>query len=140
MVNRRISDDLKLAALRLKARGRDSVSEILDIVGFSKKTFYRIQGQFRRIGTVAKADAIGRGRPRKILLVDTQYLVRLAHHKPTLFLDEYRDRLERYRLLTVSMATIHRTLERAGLNVKQVQKMALERNPMLRADFIRHVA
>jgi hypothetical protein len=27
MVNRRISDDLKLAALRLKARGRDSVSE-----------------------------------------------------------------------------------------------------------------
>ena len=140
MVNRRISDDLKLAALRLKARGRDSVSEILDIVGFSKKTFYRVQGQFRRIGTVAKANAIGRGRPQKILLADTCYLVRLARHKPTLFLDEYRSRLERYRLLTVSMATIHRALERAGLNVKQVQKMALERDPIHRADFIRRIA
>ena len=121
MVNCHISDDLNwLAALRLKARGRDSVSEILDIVGFSKKTFYRVQGQFRRIGTVAKANAIGRRRPRKILLADTRYLVRLAHHKPTLFLDEYRSRLERYCLLTVSMATIHRALERAGLNMKQV--------------------
>ena len=140
MVNRRISDDLKLAALRLKACGRDSVSEILDIVGFSKKTFYRVQGQFRRIGTVAKANAIGRGRPRKILLADTRYLVRLARHKPTLFLDEYRSRLERYRLLTVSMATIHRALERAGLNVKQVQKMASERDPIRRADFICHIA
>ena len=46
MVNRHISDDLKLAALRLKARGCDSVSEILDIIGFSKKTFYCVQGQF----------------------------------------------------------------------------------------------
>ena len=88
MVNRRIRDDLKLAVLRLKARGRDSVSEILDIVSFSKQTFYRVQGQFRRIGTVAKANAIGRGRPQKILLADTRYLVRLARHKPTLFLDE----------------------------------------------------
>ena len=94
MVNCRISDDLKLAALRLKARGHDSVSEILDIVSFSKKTFYRVQGQLRRIGTVAKANAIRRSRPRKILLADTWYLVHLAHHKLTLFLDEYRSRLE----------------------------------------------
>ena len=140
MVNHRISDDLKLAALRLKARGRDSVSKILDIVGFSKKTFYRVQGQFRHIRTVAKANAIGRGRPRKILLADTRYLVRLAHHKPTLFLDEYRSRLEWYRSLTVSMATIHRALERAGLNMKQVQKMASEQDPTRQADFIRRIA
>ena len=67
MVNRRISDDLKMAALRLRARGRDSTSEILKIVGFSQKTFYRIQSKYRQTGTVAKAEAIGRGRPRKAL-------------------------------------------------------------------------
>ena len=139
MVNRRISDDLKLAVLRLKACGCDSVSEILDIVGFSKKTFYHVQGQFRRIGTVAKANAIRHGRPQKILLADMRYLVCLACHKPTLFLDEYRSHLERYCLLTVSMVTIHRTLEWAGLNVKQVQKMGSECDPIHWADFIHRI-
>ena len=71
MVNCCISDDLKLAMLRLKACGCDSVSKILDIIGFSKKTFYCVQGQYQWIGTVAKANAIGCGRPQKILLADT---------------------------------------------------------------------
>lgn len=91
MVNRHISDDLKMAALRLHARGHDA---------------------------------------------DVQYLLRLAHHKPTLFLDEYQQRLKTYHLLSLSMATIHRELQRAGLSVKRVQKMALERDPMKCADFI----
>ena len=34
------------------------------------------------------------------------------------------------------MVTIHCALERAGLNVKQVQKMALEHDPIHRVDFI----
>jgi hypothetical protein len=38
------------------------------------------------------------------------------------------------------MATIHRGLEQAGLNVKQVQKMASEHDPIRRADFIRRIA
>jgi hypothetical protein len=54
-------------------------------------------------------------------------------------LDEYTRRLEQHRELSVSLATIHRTLERAGLNVKHVQKMAAERDPFLRADFIRRI-
>ena len=37
------------------------------------------------------------------------------------------------------MTMIHRNLERAGLNVKHVQKMASERDPVLRADFIRRI-
>ena len=65
MVNRRISDDLKMAALRLKARGRDSVTEILEIVRFSLSTFYRVQHRYHEVRTVAKAQAIGRGRFHK---------------------------------------------------------------------------
>ena len=52
-----------------------------------------------------------------------------------MFLDEYQHNLERFRDLPVSIATIHRTLERAGLNIKQVQKMAAERDPIQRAEF-----
>lgn len=140
MGNRRISDDLKMAALRLKARGRDSIPEILDIVRFSQRTFYRLRQRYRHTGSVAKAEAIGRGRPRKALHGDIQYLIRLAHHKPTMFLDEYQVRLARYRHLSLSMATIHRELRRAGLSTKQVQKMAAERDPIKRADFVRRIS
>ena len=140
MVNRCISDDLKMAALRLKARGRDTLTEILEIVRFSCKTFYNVQRRYHAVGSVAKAQAIGRGRPRKALRGDIGYLIRLAHHKPVLFLDEYRQRLEEYRHLSVSMTTIHRELSRAGLNVKRVQKMASERDPILRANFVRRIS
>lgn len=34
------------------------------------------------------------------------------------------------------MATIHRTLERAGLNVKRIQKLAAKRDPVKRAQFV----
>jgi hypothetical protein len=61
---------------------------------------------------------------------------RLAKHKPTLFLDEYSQRLHQNRELSICITTIHRSLERAGLNVKHVQKMASERDPILCADFI----
>ena len=129
-----------MAALRLKALGHYSVREILQIVQFSRKTFNRAQRRYRLTGTVAKAQVIGRGRPRKALHEDVQYLIRLAHHKPTLFLDEYQRRLKVYRLLSLSMATIHRELQRAGLSTKRVQKMAAERDPMKRADFVRRIS
>jgi len=75
MVNRCRSDDIKMVALRLRARGRDTLTEILDVVQISHKTFFRAQKQFRRTGSVAKIQAIGRGRPRKALHADIQYLL-----------------------------------------------------------------
>ena len=60
MVNWHISDDLKMAALRLHAHGRDSLREILRIVKFSRKTFNRAQRRYRLTGSVAKAEVIGR--------------------------------------------------------------------------------
>ncbi|KJA26468.1 hypothetical protein HYPSUDRAFT_132666 [Hypholoma sublateritium FD-334 SS-4] len=139
MVYRKISDDLKEAALRLDARGHDNAYQIAAITGFSVRTFYRIRAQKLQTGTVAKAAAIGRGRPRTLLRRDCEYLLRLARHKPTLFLDEYSKRLQQNRELSMSMAIIHQTLERAGLNVKHVQKLAAERDPFLRADFRRRI-
>ncbi|KAG2113832.1 uncharacterized protein F5147DRAFT_552923, partial [Suillus discolor] len=90
----------------------------------------------RATGDVTKKLAIGRGRPRKLIHSDCLYLLCLARHKPTLFLDEYSCRLEEYRDLPVSLATIHALFKCAGLNVKRVQKLASERNPMVRAAFV----
>ena len=38
------------------------------------------------------------------------------------------------------MTTIYRELTRAGLNVKRVKKMASERDPIQRADFVRRIS
>jgi hypothetical protein len=74
-----------------------------------------------------------------LLHADAAYLLRLAQHKPTVFLDEYACRLIEFRHLPASLATIHRTFERAGLSVKRVQKLTSERDPILRADFARRI-
>jgi len=139
MVYRHISDDLKEAAIRLKNRGYDTNHEIRQITGFSTKTLNWAIQRKQATGSVAKAQAIGHGHPRSLLRCDCDYLLRLARYKPTLFLDEYSRRLEKFCEISVSMTTIHRSLERAGLNVKRVQKMASERDPALCADFIRRI-
>ena len=117
MGNRKISDDLKEASLRMKAR-LYSDEEVLAIVGFSRSTLKRAARRKALTGSVAKKQAIGRGRPHILALSDCQYLLKLARFKPTMFLDEYARRLEEGRFLDASLATIHRTLARAGLNIK----------------------
>ncbi|KAG2128316.1 uncharacterized protein EDB93DRAFT_1071763, partial [Suillus bovinus] len=88
----RISNDLKDAALRMVNKGY-ATTEILSITQFSKSTFYRTQRRKRATGSVAKIQAIGRGRPRAFSQHDINFLIRLARHNPTLFLDEYQMRL-----------------------------------------------
>ena len=139
MVYRHISDNLKEAAIRLKNRGRDTNYEIRQITSMSTRTLGRAIQRKQMTGSVAKAQAIGRGRPRSLLRRDCDYLLRLARYKPTLFLDEYSLCLERFRELSVSLATLHQSLEHAGLNVKHVQKLARERDPFLRANFIHNI-
>ena len=135
-----ISDDLKEAAVRLKERGQDTDLEISQITGFSTRTLYHVLRCKAATGSVANPPAISCGRPRTLMRRDCNFLLQLARHKPTLFLDEYSRQLELNRELPVSLATIHRSLERAGLNVKHVQKLASERDPDLRADFIRRIS
>ncbi|KAJ7712084.1 hypothetical protein B0H16DRAFT_1272543, partial [Mycena metata] len=140
MPNHRISDDLKEAMLRLEERGRNSTAEILKIAQFSRSTLCRSRRRQRETGSVTRAPANGRGRPRLLAEQDANYLIRLARHKPTVFLDEYRERLQRYRHLPASLATIHRTFARARMSLKRIQKMAAERCPLKRADFSRHIS
>ncbi|KZP25006.1 hypothetical protein FIBSPDRAFT_734767 [Athelia psychrophila] len=72
--------------------------------------------------------------------MDIKYLINLARHNPTLFLDEYARRISDARLLDISLSTIHRSFSRAGINVKHVQKLASERDPIIRADYVRRIA
>ncbi|KAJ7843165.1 hypothetical protein B0H13DRAFT_1909506 [Mycena leptocephala] len=61
MPNRHISDDLKDAMLRPENRGRDTTAEVLKIAQFSRSTLYRARKQKHETGSVARAQAHGRG-------------------------------------------------------------------------------
>ncbi|KAG1752779.1 hypothetical protein EDB19DRAFT_1613496, partial [Suillus lakei] len=98
--------------------------EICQLVDFLLSTLNHTLQQRCATGDVMKKIAIRRGRPRKLTHSDSLYLLWLACHKPTLFLDEYSCHLEEYCDLPVSLATIHASFKHAGLNVKQVQKLA----------------
>jgi hypothetical protein len=98
--------------------------EVLAITGFSRSTLKQAAHHKALTGNVAKEQAIGHGCPHILALSDCQYLLRLAQSKPTMFLNEYTHHLEEGHFLGTSLATIHCTLIRAGLNIKWVQKFA----------------
>src|ERR1700737_1406447 len=93
MGNHKISDDLKEAALQLRQDGQ-TPGYIKHITGISRCTLFCTQKWKHDTGSVAKAQAIRCGCPCSLLHSDAAYLLHLAHHKPTLFLDEYACRLK----------------------------------------------
>ncbi|KAF8833274.1 hypothetical protein BDN67DRAFT_939210, partial [Paxillus ammoniavirescens] len=88
MANRKISPDVKHAALRLHRRGLMRLSDILDCVDFSRRTFYRIRKLFHETGDVVKPRSALCGRLRMFNLDDLHYLIELVRHRPDWFLDE----------------------------------------------------
>lgn len=138
MPNRRISDDVKWAAIRGVRMGLPE-DQMLKIADFSKSTLDRIKRRLRSAGTVSKKEPIGRSRPRALDRDDLKYLLALVRHSPTKYLDEFQSLLLENRALDVSISTIHRSLEREGYSYKFVQKVAAERDPALRADFVRRI-
>jgi transposase len=139
---RKISRDLKLAAMNLYERELVSLDDILDCVGFSKRTFYRVLNLWRETGDVIKhLHGPGlRGRPRLLVFDDLQYLLRLVRHRPDWFLDELADLLHENRFISVHFSTILRELARAGYSIKKLKRIAAERNEDKRADFVYRIA
>ncbi|KAJ3502659.1 hypothetical protein NLJ89_g8785 [Agrocybe chaxingu] len=140
MVNRRISADVKLAAIKLYERRLLALEDILDCVGFSQWTFWRTLKRYRETGTVVPQPSHLRGRPRKLHFSDVSYLFSLLHHRPDWFLDEFLDLLESNRFISVHYTTIYRELKRMGVSRKKLRRIAKERNEDLRADYIRTIS
>jgi transposase len=140
MGNRKISPDLKLAAVRLHERGILTTREILECVGFSRRTFLRICKLYRETGDVVKPRSEYIGRPRALNIEDVAYLTELVQHRPDWFLDELAGLVQRNRFISLHYTTIHRELHRAGISLKKLRKVAKERNEDVRADFMRRMA
>jgi len=139
MPYRKISRDLKLAAIRLYERDLLPLEDILDCVGFSERTFELIQSLWNRTGDVVKHHFGTQGHPRLLHLDDIDYLLCLVHQRPDWFLDELLHLLETNHFICVNYVTIHRTLVRAGASLKKLKKIAMECNEAGRNAFIQHM-
>ncbi|KAJ6454596.1 Homeodomain-like protein, partial [Mycena sanguinolenta] len=124
---RRISRDLKIAALNLYEQGHLTLKEILACVGFSRSTFFRVLRLWRTTGDVVTPQN-RTGRPRLLHHDDVEHLIRLVHERPDWFLDELLNLLQHNRFISVHYTTIHRELERVGMSTKKLTEIAEERS------------
>ncbi|KAJ6479049.1 Homeodomain-like protein, partial [Mycena sanguinolenta] len=124
---RRISRDLKIAALNLYEQGHFSLKQILACVGFSRSTFFRALHLWQTTGDVVRPQN-RTGRPRLLHHEDVDHLIRLVQERPDWFLDELLHLLEHNRFISVHYTTIHRELERAGMSAKRLTEIAAERS------------
>jgi transposase len=120
MVNHKISNNTKCIGLCLFTRRCDTQDEIAEICDFSARTLYHTRKRYRQTGGIARACRQNPGHLQILTVSYANYMLQLAKHKPTTFLDEYQHYMEKYCHLPVSITTIHQTFERAGLNVEQV--------------------
>ena len=67
---------------------------------------------------------------------DIHYLLQLIHQNPDYFLDELLHMLKTNRFISVHYTTIHNELIRVGVSRKCLQRIALEWNEALCAEFI----
>ncbi|KAG2108677.1 uncharacterized protein F5147DRAFT_576545, partial [Suillus discolor] len=124
----------------LRDHGHDSDDEIYHITTISLSTLHHTQQCQCLTRDAVKNVLKGHGHPCKLIYMDCQYLIQLAYHKLTLFLDKYNHHLAKYHHLPALLATIQCTLTCAGLNVKHIQKLTSERNSLKHAAFICHIS
>lgn len=140
MPYRTISRDVKLAAIRLYERDLLPLDDILDCVGFSERTFYRILALWRDTGDVVKHTYGTPGRPRALHFDDVYYLLRLIQQRPDWFLDELLGLLKTNRFISVHYVTVYRALVAARVSLKKLKKIASERKEESRNEYISHMA
>lgn len=140
MVFRKISDDIKRAAIHLSERDLLSLQDILDCCGFSEWTWYRVTKLWREMDDVINQPRTVPGRPRHLDREDIDYLLQLICDNPDYFLDDLVDLTWTNRFISAHFITIFNELDRAGMSHKRLKRIAWERNEELRGAFVARMA
>ncbi|KAG2340442.1 hypothetical protein BDR05DRAFT_843179, partial [Suillus weaverae] len=130
---RKISRDVKLAAIRLHERNLLSLQDILDSCGFSECTWFRILKLWCETSDVVnhQPSTAMRGCLRALDREDIDCLLRLVRQNPDYFLDELMHLLATNQFISVHFTTIFHELERADVSYKKLKHIAKEHNETL---------
>jgi transposase len=137
---RKISRDVKIAAVKLYEHHLLDVDDILDCCNFSRRTWFRILKLWRETGDVVSETQSLSGRLRTLEYGDIRYLQYLIEDNPDYFLDELLHLLKTNRFISLHFTTVFRELQRARVSHKKLQRIARERDEARRTDFIRRMA
>ncbi len=140
MARKKVSTDLKARIPVLFLDQGRSVAEICEILGVAKSMVYQTLAYIREYGTLQNPLARRGGRPRILTGEHIEFIRTLLDEKPTLYLDEIQDNLARTFGISVSLATLVRTLRRIRYSSKAVVKAAAERDELLRAAYMNRIA
>ncbi|KIK93754.1 hypothetical protein PAXRUDRAFT_144355 [Paxillus rubicundulus Ve08.2h10] len=140
MVNRRISQNVKLAAIRLYERGLLQLWDILECCNFSEHTFYHILKLWHDTGDVITHNQSFRGWPCLLDRDDLDYILSLVRSNPDYFLNKLLSLVKNNCFISVHFTTIFQELECAGMSYKKLRRITTERNEDLCVDFISRVA
>ena len=134
---RKISCDVKIAAMNLYEWNLLSLEQILDCVGFLESTFWHTLQLWRETGDVVNHPKGSPGCPRTLHFDDVNYLIQLINHRPTWFLNKLLSLLKSNHFIATHFTTIHRELVCAGISLKKLRKIAKEQDKDKRAEFVR---
>lgn len=133
MVRTYINPSAKRLLVRL-SEGTD-LQRLSNSSGVGKRTISRARSNWRRFGRVDKPALIA-GRRRVLGIQATGYVLGLIAYRPDIYLQEIQRHLTDELQIDASVATIHRTIRRAGYTLKQTSKKALERDIRRRSAWI----
>jgi transposase len=140
MPGRNIHSSVHRIATRLLDQGKDTREEVCDVTEISRSTLVRAVRRKRQTGSVAFAPARGRGRPRSMTREDIEFLLKHARARPSTYLKEYQRLLLVHRFVQVPISTIADALAREDITRKKISKVAIERDPIKRADYRRRIS
>jgi transposase len=120
MPYRKISRDVKLAAIRLYERDIMPLGDILDCLNISRSTWHCLYQLWQTTGDVVRHTFGICGRPRIFHYSDVEYLKSILSHCPDWFLDELQSLLLTNRFISVHFVTIQCELLRAGISYKKI--------------------
>lgn len=135
-----ISLDLKTQIPVLFYKQGLNIKEICGLLNIKKSAAYKALFYFRRYGISYNPHAHKSGRKRTLSQGDLKFIVGLLTRRHSIYLEEIREQLRNERGVSVSVATLMRTLCRLRYSHKSVSVRALERNDILRSAFMNKIA
>ncbi|KAJ7049323.1 hypothetical protein C8F01DRAFT_953354, partial [Mycena amicta] len=136
---RKLSHDLTARIPILFHEQALKVEHICELLGVKKSTVYTSLSNYVQYGVAQNPEARKAGRHRVLTFSDVNYMKRHLSHRGSTYLDEMQKALDNVRDTDVSISTISRTIHRSRISRKQVSAPALERNELLRADFMNRI-
>ncbi|KAJ7191724.1 hypothetical protein GGX14DRAFT_328056, partial [Mycena pura] len=134
MVYRKISKDLKDAALRLWDLGWEE-ADIMQALVVSRASLYRWKKLFEELGSTVRPPSPLVGRPRIITRAVLTACYEIYQKDPDIYLDELRFWLAIHHDIVISISGLQQNLDAVGLDRKLLHKIARERDQQQRSDY-----